>query len=272
MHRRMSSKKAADTAAFFIGAGGAGVHAGPCAGASPGMPALQSAPAIETPPMRTHATIALPPAPVFDDATRIERARAFADAMATRRTVRDFAATPVPREVIEACLRAAGSAPSGANQQPWRFVAVQDAATRARIREAAEREEREFYQRRAPAEWLDALAPLGTDADKPFLETAPWLVAVFYERYGEQPDGTRYKRYYPHESVGIATGLLIAALHHAGLAMLTHTPSPMGFLNELLGRPRNEMPYLLLVVGHAAPGCRVPAIERLPLSAYASFI
>lgn len=221
--------------------------------------------------METIASHPLPAREALTDDERTARARAFADECARRRTVRDFSAQPVAREVIEACLRAAGTAPSGANQQPWRFVAIADSALKRRIREAAEAEEREFYARRAPPEWLAALAPLGTDADKPFLETAPWLIAVFYERYGLDADGTRHKRYYPHESVGIATGLLIAALHRAGLATLTHTPSPMGFLNELTGRPRNEMPYLLLVVGHPAEACRVPAIERLPLEAYATF-
>ena len=207
----------------------------------------------------------------MDDAQRRERAQAYAALMAGRRTVRDFAATPVPRDVIEACLRAAGSAPSGANQQPWHFVAVSDPTLKQRIRIAAEAEEREFYERRAPEEWLQALAPLGTDADKPFLEIAPWLVAVFYERTGPETDGRKAKRYYPHESTGIACGLLISALHEAGLATLTHTPSPMAFLNELLDRPRNEVPYLLLVVGHPAPGCTVPAIERKPLDAYTTF-
>lgn len=214
----------------------------------------------------------LPPRESKSDAERIDIAAAFAEEMSHRRTVRDFAPTPVPRELIEHCLRAAGSAPSGANQQPWRFVAVADATLKRRIREAAEAEEREFYQHRAPPEWLQALAPLGTDADKPFLEVAPWLIAVFYERFGIDDEGGKHKRYYPHESVGIATGLLIAALHRAGLATLTHTPSPMGFLNELLERPRNEMPYLLLVAGHPAADCRVPDIRRLPLEAYASFL
>ncbi len=222
--------------------------------------------------MHTAATIAYVPATAMSDQERIDRAAAFAAELATRRTVRDYAPTPVPREVIEHCLRAAGSSPSGANQQPWRFVAVQDPALKTRIREAAEAEEREFYEHRAPDEWLQALAPIGTDADKPFLEIAPWLIAVFYERFGFDAEGNKVKRYYPHESVGIATGMLIAALHRAGLATLTHTPSPMGFLNELLGRPKNEMPYLLLVVGHASPDCRVPAIERLSLDRYATFL
>ena len=222
--------------------------------------------------MPDHAAVPLPAREPMTDAERIAAAAAFARELSHRRTVRDFAATAVPREVIEHCLRAAGTAPSGANQQPWRFVAVADARVKQRIREGAEAEEREFYGRRAPDEWLQALAPLGTDAEKPFLENAPWLIAIFYERFGLDADGARHKRYYPQESVGIATGLLIAALHRAGLATLTHTPSPMGFLNEVLGRPRNEMPFLLLVVGHPADGCRVPAIERLPLEAYASFL
>ena len=222
--------------------------------------------------MHDHPTIALPPMPALSEDERMSAARAFADELSRRRTVRDYADTPVSREVIEQCLRAAGTAPSGANQQPWRFVAVQDPALKRRIREGAEAEEREFYTHRAPEEWLNALAPLGTDADKPFLETAPWLIGVFYERFGHDDAGNKVKRYYPHESVGIACGMLIAALHHAGLATLTHTPSPMGFLNELLGRPKNEMAYLLLVVGHPAPDCRVPAIQRLPLDEYASFL
>lgn len=217
------------------------------------------------------ASIPLPPRPAMDEAERLARAEAFASHLHERRSVREFSDRPVDRAVIAACLRAAGSAPSGANQQPWRFVAVADPALKRQLREAAEAEEREFYARRAPQDWLDALAPLGTDADKPFLETAPWLIAVFYERFGFDAKGEKEKRYYPHESVGIACGMLIAALHGAGLATLTHTPSPMGFLNDLLGRPKNEMPYLLLVVGHPAEGCRVPAIQRLPLEAYADF-
>lgn len=216
-------------------------------------------------------TIPLSPRPPLNDAQRSERAHAFADELAVRRTVRDFTSQPVPREIIEACLRAAGTAPSGANQQPWRFVAVSDSAVKKRIREAAEAEEREFYAYRAPDEWLQALAPLGTNEDKPFLEVAPWLIAVFYERTGPEVEGRKAKRYYPHESTGIATGLLLAALHRAGLATLTHTPSPMAFLNEILARPRNEVPYLLLVVGHPAPDCRVPDIERKPLDEIAAF-
>lgn len=208
----------------------------------------------------------------LSDEECLRRAQAFAQRMAVRRSVREFAPTPVPRAIIEHCLRAAGSAPSGANQQPWRFVAVANAQLKHTIREAAEAEEREFYTHRATPEWLQALAVLGTDEKKPFLDIAPWLIGVFYERTGVDADGTKRKRYYPHESVGIATGLLIAALHHAGLATLTHTPSPMGFLNPLMQRPRNEMAFLLLVVGHAAADCRVPDIQRLPLDMIATFI
>lgn len=201
-----------------------------------------------------------------------ERAVAFRDEACRRRTVRDFSPDPVPRDLIEACIAAAGSAPSGANQQPWRFVAIADPAIKRTLREAAEKEERDFYERRAPDEWLAALAPLGTDASKPFLEIAPWLIAVFYEAHGIGPDGERQKRYYPMDSAGIATGVLITALHHAGLATLTHTPSPMAFLNAILGRPENERPFVLLVVGYPAPGATVPAIERKPLEAIATFL
>ncbi len=207
----------------------------------------------------------------LSDAEALQRARVFAEYQHTRRTVREFSDAPVPQAIIEQAIQAAGSAPSGANQQPWRFVAVADTGLKRQIRTAAEAEEREFYRHRAPDEWLSALAPLGTDADKPFLQTAPWLIAVFYQRYGFDAGGNRQKRYYPHESTGIACGLLIAALHQAGLSTLTHTPSPMGFLNELLGRPKNEMPYLLLVVGKAAENCRVPDIHRLSLPDIADF-
>lgn len=200
------------------------------------------------------------------DEDRSARARAFRDLMHARRTVRHFAATPVPREVIEHCLAAAGSAPSGANLQPWHFVVVTEPAIKRRIREAAEAEEREFYQHRAPQEWLDALAPLGTDAAKPFLETAPYLIAIFSQAFGVLPDGRKVKNYYVQESVGIATGMLITALHYCGLVSLTHTPSPMGFLNDILGRPANEKPFLLLVVGCPAPDAQVPDIRRKPLS------
>jgi nitroreductase len=200
------------------------------------------------------------------------RAEGFFEEMRRRRSVRDFSPRPVPREVIEACLRTAGSAPSGANRQPWHFVVVGDPSVKRRIREAAEREEQEFYARRAPQQWLDALAPLGTDAAKPFLETAPWLIALFAERFGTDASGERRENYYVTESVGLAAGLLIAALHHAGLASLTHTPSPMGFLNEILGRPLNERPFLLVVVGYPAEGATVPAIVRKPLVEIATFV
>lgn len=200
-----------------------------------------------------------------------DRAAAFADELRRRRTVRSYSTDPVPRSVIERCIWAAGSAPSGANQQPWHFVAISDPSIKGRVREAAESEEREFYERRAPDEWLEALAPLGTDQNKPFLEDAPWLIAVFAQRYGVDADGSRTKHYYVSESVGIATGMLITALHHAGLATLTHTPSPMDFLNDILGRPDNERPFLLLVTGYPAADARVPLIEKKPLDAIATF-
>lgn len=190
------------------------------------------------------------------------RASDFRTLMAARRTVRDFAATPVPRDVIEDCVMTAASAPSGANQQPWTFVCIGDAATKHEIRVAAETEERAFYAGRASDEWLAALAPLGTDADKPFLDTAPWLIAVFAQRFGVDADGGRTKHYYVPESVGIASGLLIASLHNAGLATLTHTPSPMGFLNATCGRPEHEKAVLLVVAGYPAENVRVPDIRR----------
>lgn len=198
------------------------------------------------------------------------RARAFAADLHRRRTVREFSARPIPDGVLDDCIRAAGSAPSGANLQPWHFVVITDAATKTRIRAAAEAEEREFYETRATPEWLAALEPLGTDANKPFLETAPALIAIFAEAYGEHADGTKVKHYYATESAGIATGLLVAAIHHAGLASLTHTPSPMGFLNEILDRPARERPFLLLVVGYPADDATVPDISRKSLDAIRS--
>lgn len=200
-----------------------------------------------------------------------ERAAAFAAEMARRRTVRDFDPRPVERGVIEDCLRAAGAAPSGANRQPWRFVVVTDPATKRRIREAAEAEEREFYGRRITPEWREALAALGTDERKPFLEEAPALIVVFAETHGVSAEGETSRNYYVAESVGIATGFLIAAIHHAGLASLTHTPSPMRFLNSILDRPARERPFLLLVVGHPAADARVPDIRRKPLGEIAIF-
>lgn len=200
------------------------------------------------------------------------RARAFYEELNRRRTIREFSDRAIPEGVLDDCIRAAGTAPSGANMQPWHFVVVTDPEVKRRIRVAAEEEEREFYANRAPQEWLDALAPLGTDADKPFLETAPALVAVFVRRWEETAEGTRVKQYYATESVGLATGMLITAVHQAGLASLTHTPSPMRFLNEILERPRNEDPFLLLVVGYPTDDCKVPDIGRKPLDAIRTLV
>ena len=205
-----------------------------------------------------------------DDMRR--RAREFFEQMNRRRSVRQFSDRPIPDGVIEDCLRTAGTAPSGAHKQPWHFVAVRDPALKRKIRLAAEEEERAFYGGRAPDEWLDALAPLGTNESKPFLETAPCLIAVLARSFGLRPDGEREKHYYVQESVGIATGFLIAALHGAGLVTLTHTPSPMGFLTEILGRPKEERPFLLLVTGYPAADVRVPDLSRNPLDEIATFI
>lgn len=200
------------------------------------------------------------------EAEMIARADDFRTLMRSRRTVRDFSGKPVPRQIIEDAVMTAASAPSGANQQPWTFVCISDAAVKSKIRAAAEEEEREFYQGgKTPEEWLNALSPLGTDAHKPFLEVAPWLIVIFGQRYGVAPDGSHVKHYYVPESVGIAMGFLIASLHNAGLATLTHTPSPMGFLNEICGRPANEKPYVLLVAGYPAEDCKVPVIEKKKL-------
>jgi iodotyrosine deiodinase len=199
-----------------------------------------------------------------------QRAAHFHAEMARRRTTRHFSDRPVPRAVIDHCLRAAGTAPSGAHQQPWHFVAISDDEVKRRIREAAEAAEREFYST-APDEWLAELAPLGTDAVKPYLETAPWLIAVFAQRYGTREDGSRRTHYYVSESVGIACGFLLAALHHAGLAALTHTPSPMGFLREVLDRPDSERATMLIVTGYPAPDARVPRLTRKPLEQIATF-
>lgn len=200
------------------------------------------------------------------------RAESFYEEIRGRRTVRAFADRPVDQAIIEHCLRAAGTAPNGANLQPWHFVVVSDPMVKRQIRLAAEAEEREFYGGRAPQEWLDALAPIGTDAHKPFLETAPYLIAIFAQAHGVGADGGKIKHYYVTESVGIATGILITALHHAGLATLTHTPSPMGFLNEILGRPANERPFLLLVVGYPAADATVPQITKKSLDEFVSFV
>lgn len=201
-----------------------------------------------------------------------ERARFFYLDMKCRRTVRDFSDREVPQEIIEDCIRAAGRAPNGANKQPWHFAVVSDPEIKKEIRKAAEEEEREFYENRATDEWLEALAPLGTDADKPFLEEAPYLIAIFSERYGINENGEKETHYYVKESVGIATGILITAIHRAGLASLTHTPSPMGFLNEILDRPDNERPFLLLVVGYPKEDVKVPDISKKSLGEIASFV
>jgi len=201
----------------------------------------------------------------------IERSKKFYEEIKRRRTVRDFSYKPVPGEVIENCIRAAGTAPSGANLQPWHFVVVSDIRIKKLIRKAAEEEEKEFYTHRAPKEWLEALEPLGTDEHKPFLETAPYLIAIFAKSYDLLPDGRKVKVYYSQESVGIATGILITALHHAGLVTLTHTPSPMNFLNDILERPKNERPFLLLVVGYPAENAKVPYIKKKQLNEIVSY-
>ena len=228
---------------------------------------------MRTPPQ----ALVLEPLPSYREypaSEMVERARAFHADIARRRTVRDFDTRAVPREVIEHCLLAAGTAPSGANQQPWFFSVITDPAHKTQVREAAEAEERTFYNERAPQEWLDALAPLGTDCSKPFLEDAPVLIAIFAQKYGVRPDGEKFSHYYVPESVGIASGFLIAALHHAGLATLTHTPNPMGFLNKLCGRPNSEKPIILLVVGYPKPDCQVPVHGGIkkPLDAIAQWL
>lgn len=221
---------------------------------------MTSSPAFKTEPLRFQR---LPPE------TQAAAAQQFCESMQRRRTVRDFSPEPVPFALIESAIRAAATAPSGANQQPWRFVVVSDPEVKRRIRAAAEDEEREFYTHRAPQEWLEALAPIGTDWRKPFLETAPYLIIVFRLDYGltHDADGAERKRkhYYVTESVGIAVGMLLSALHIAGLAALTHTPSPMLFLSEVLHRPKNERPFVLIPVGLPAEGAEVPAIGRKPL-------
>ena len=223
--------------------------------------------------MEKHPFVPLPDYREYPEAEMMQRARQFHLELKRRRTVRQFSSRPVPRAVIESCLRAATTAPSGANLQPWHFVVVSDPETKRRIRLAAEEEERHFYQHRAPQEWLDAVAPLGTDEHKPFLERAPYLIAIFAQKYGRLADGRRVKHYYPLESVGLATGMLIAALHVAGLATLTHTPSPMKFLNEILGRPKSsERPFLLLVAGYPDRNATVPAIGRKPLDDVVTYV
>ena len=221
--------------------------------------------------VRTAQFVPAPRREPSSDDELADRARRFYETMRTRRTIRHFSDRPVARGLIEDCLRTAGTAPNGANLQPWHFVAVSDPELKRQIRLAAEEEERDFYQKRAPAAWLEALAPLGTDSRKPFLEIAPWLIAVFAQPFRILPDGTRSKTYYAMESVGIATGLLVAAVHACGLAALTHTPSPMAFLNRILDRPSHEKPFVLLVVGHPAEGASVPDISRKALEEISTF-
>ncbi len=228
------------------------------------------------PPRHAPASVPLAHTSPADDAELLARGRVFYEQMATRRTTRHFATTPVPREAIELAIRTAGTAPSGAHQQPWTFVAVGDPALKARIREAAEAEERANYGEdgrpgRMPAEWLEALAPFGTDAIKPHLTDAPWIVVAFRQTYGVREDGTRYPHYYTQESVGIAVGLFVAAVHAMGLVTLTHTPNPMAFLGQLLGRPEREKAYLVMPVGHPAADARVPDLRRRGLEDIAVF-
>ncbi|WP_226700549.1 nitroreductase family protein [Qipengyuania gaetbuli] len=223
--------------------------------------------------MQDHEAIAYD-LPDLADQDRIARARAMRDRLKERRTCRYFSDRPVPREVIEAAIEAAGTAPNGANHQPWHFAVVSSHDKKRAIREAAEAEERAFYAGKASAEWLDALAPLGTDADKPFLETAPWLIVVFAQRKGGIAEDGKTQNYYVTESVGIACGMLIATLHEAGLATLTHTPSPMGFLREICGRPEHEKPLMVVVAGLPAEGATVPrhALDKKPLAQIASWL
>jgi len=222
--------------------------------------------------MSEHAHAPLADFPQRDDAEMAERAQAFRALMVKRRTVRFFADAPVPDTVIEEAVRTAASAPSGANKQPWHFVIVSNPETKRRIREAAEAEERAFYRERASREWLEALAPLGTDENKPFLETAPYLIVCFEQKYELEPEtGAKSKNYYVPESTGIACGFLLAALHYAGLATLTHTPSPMGFLRDLLERPKNERALMIVVTGRPAADATVPPITKKPLEAVCSW-
>lgn len=216
--------------------------------------------------------IPLPDYREYDKDKMIERARSFFEDMSRRRTVREFADRDVPKEVIQHCIRAAGRAPNGANRQPWHFAVVEDDQVKSEIRAAAEEEEKAFYENRATDEWLDALEPLGTDWQKPFLETAPYLIVIFEQQYKIDDEGNKQKNYYTRESVGIATGILITALHRAGLVSLTHTPSPMGFLTDILDRPDNERPYLNLVTGYPSEDATVPDIDKKSLEEISSWI
>ena len=210
-----------------------------------------------------YKAIDLPDRREFSPAQMLENAQAFYRLMATRHTVRDFSGEPIDPAIIQACVHAAGTAPSGANHQPWHFVAVRQSAIKREIRLAAEKEERRFYAGGAGDEWLQALEPMGTNSQKPHLERAPWLIVVFAQRWGEFDDGTRYKNYYVPESVGIATGLLLTAIHHAGLVALTHTPNPMRFLNGLLGRPSSEKPVMIIAVGKPDVHAKIPAAAKI---------
>jgi iodotyrosine deiodinase len=208
----------------------------------------------------------------YSDEKMLKRSKEFYEIMKQRRTIREFSDKPIPREVIENCIATAGTAPNGANMQPWHFVVVSDKDVKRRIREAAEEEEKLFYSQRAPKEWLEALAPLGTDEHKPFLETAPYLIVIFLKKFEVLRVGVLVKNYYTAESVGIATGLLITAIHNAGLVSLTHTPSPMNFLNHILNRSNDEKPFLIMVVGHPAEDAKVPEISKKPLKEILEFV
>lgn len=210
-----------------------------------------------------YKALPLPDRVALDDAEMLAQATAFYDEIKRRHTVRDFTDRPIPRNVIEECVRAAGTAPSGANHQPWHFVAISDPDFKHQIRLAAEEEERKFYEGGAGDEWLKALEPIGTNDDKPHLDIAPWLIVVFAQRWGHFDDGTRFKNYYVPESVGIATGFLLTALHRAGLTMLTHTPNPMKFLNKLLGRPDSEKPVMIIAIGHPSADAKVPKVAKM---------
>jgi nitroreductase len=221
--------------------------------------------------MKTHHHIPLPTYQEYPPEEMLRRAEDYRAEVQRRRTVRQFSNRPVARRVIEECLIAAGTAPNGANLQPWHFAVVGDPDIKRQIREGAEKEEYEFYHQRAPQTWLDALAPFGVDEHKPYLEIAPYLIVIFAQSYGVLSDGRKVKNYYVNESVGIATGILITALHHSGLVTLTHTPSPMGFLNQILNRPPNERPYLILVVGYPDEAAQVPEIAKKSLDEIATF-
>jgi len=222
----------------------------------------------------TYSTLPLPDRANLSDAQMASAAQTFFETMRTRHSVRDYIDRPVARAVIETCIRTAGTAPSGANHQPWHFAAISNLSLKQRIRKEAEAEERRFYEGGGGDEWIKALEPIGTNAEKPHLTIAPWLIVVFAQRWGEFDDGTRYKNYYVPESVNIATGFLLAALHHAGLCTLTHTPNPMKFLNGALGRPASEKPTMIIAVGHPAEDATIPAVAKIkkPLEVISSFL